>query len=304
MSICSIQEYCSRDRKGFWRLISIISELVPFSLVLGKGWICTNNGNEIKPTLQPFSSSRWLQLHLGLLVHQQMGPQIQPCSQMKGTDAARHKLFLTPSVLIFKHITVQTMSACLSVIFHSLFCSRRWWLLPPPPPPTQSFSWAVKQKEKAGNFAMLFNVFWLWLASWQQLWASLMPTGLFLLPRYVFLSLFIALIFFARYSYMCRKEGGRDAIPYRGIQPCAFMLSWWHFVFAVWPSHQSCVCLILTSALCRKRWWTGWSKQSKLMSLEGTWAHARLEHGSVSAREPPALLLSLNVGNQIHLSLL
>lgn len=48
---------------------------------------------------------------------------------------------------------------------------------------------------------------------------------MFLLLRYVFLGQFIAL-FFARYLYICRKEGGRDVILYREELGCVLEPSW------------------------------------------------------------------------------
>lgn len=111
------------------------------------------------------------------------------------------------------------------------------------------------------------------------------------LAQYFVLSLFIALIFL-RGPHICAGKMGEV------MWCCTERSSHVHshypgdaFVFAVWPSHQSCVYLILTSALCRKRRWTGWSKQSELMLLEGTWAvcYART---AVSARAPPASLFS------------
>lgn len=111
---------------------------------------------------------------------------------------------------------------------------------------------------------------------------------MFLLLRCIFLSLLIALVF-ARYYMHAGKRWGRAATLYRGIGPGAPAIPT-DTVFSMWPSHQSCICLILTSALCRKRRLTGWSKQHKLMLLEGTWVCAGFEDGSVSIGAPPALL--------------
>lgn len=145
---------------------------------------------------------------------------------------------------------------------------------------------------------------WQWASS-QGLCGFLSASGHAALAQMCFPHSVPSLDLYLQATHRCAgKEEGEDAILYRGIKPCAFTPSRWHFVFAVWPSHRSCVCLILTSALCRKRRWTGRSKQSKLMLLEGTWAHPGFETSSVAARAPPALLLCLNVGNRSHLDLL
>lgn len=149
-------------------------------------------------------------------------------------------------------------------IFLPLLFSRRWWFSAATSSSHSGFWLSSSVGSESWYFPMLFNH--VLLVPYPAGSNSELPEcqgTVPPLPR-CFPSPFIALIF-ARYT--CRKGGGGPC-PAEEPKPWAFTRSRWHFVFAAWPSHRGCVCLILTSALGRKWWWAGRGKQSQLVLLE------------------------------------